>query len=70
MYLFACRIEVKIQISISSSKILCLAILIVCRKDLNHSDRRDCEFITIEGEQRNFFCGVPELFLTLKFNRN
>jgi hypothetical protein len=38
----------------SNRKILNLTMLIVCRKNLNRSDRMDCKIITIEGEEKAF----------------
>jgi hypothetical protein len=31
--------------------------LIVCRKNLNESERTDCKIITIEGEDKGFLVG-------------
>jgi hypothetical protein len=31
--------------------------LIVCKKNLNQSDRVDCKIITIEGEEKAFLVG-------------
>jgi hypothetical protein len=56
MYLFACRIKIKTNsfFSTFNFKILYLTILIVCKKNLNHSDHTDCTIITVEGEEKGF----------------
>jgi hypothetical protein len=39
---------------------LYLTMLILCRKNLNWSDRMDCKIITIEGEEKALVVGSPD----------
>jgi hypothetical protein len=72
MYLSTCRpmINMKCYFSTSNRKILYLTMLIVCRKNLSHSDHMDCKIITIEGEEKVFLVGTMVVFNVLKFKRN
>jgi hypothetical protein len=49
-------------------EILYLTIPIVCRKNLTQSHHTDCKIVTIEEEEKVFFCG--DIDNVLKFNRN
>jgi hypothetical protein len=64
MYLFACKIMIKMKwfFSTSNHKILYLTTLIVCRRNPIQSYCTDCKIIIIEGEEI-FFWGVPRLLL-------
>jgi hypothetical protein len=46
-------------LSTSNQRILYLTMLIVCRKNLSQSDRKDCKIITIEEEEKILFGGHP-----------
>jgi hypothetical protein len=50
-----------IYFSTSNCKVLYPTIPIICRKKLAQSDGMDCNIITIEGEEKNYFEGVPRL---------
>jgi hypothetical protein len=56
--------------STSNYKILYLAMLIDCRKNLNQSDLMDCKIITIEGEEKVFWWIAFIVVNVMKFNRN
>jgi hypothetical protein len=62
MYLFACRIKIKIKWLFSTFiyKILYLTILVVCRKSPSQSDHTNCKTITIEEEEKVFLVGYPD----------
>jgi hypothetical protein len=62
MYLFACRIKIKMRLSFSTSncKILYFAILEVCRNNFSQSNYTDCNITKIKGK-KNLFGGVPRL---------
>jgi hypothetical protein len=51
-------------------KILYLTILIVCRKNLGHSEYMDCKIIRIEGKEKVFWWDARVIVNALKFNRN
>jgi hypothetical protein len=59
MYLLTCGpiFKMKWCFSISNQKILYLTMLILCRKNLNKSDRTDYKIITVEGEKKVFLVG-------------
>jgi hypothetical protein len=61
MYLFACRIKIKLKwfLSASNCKILYFTILIVCRKNLIPSDYTDCKITIIEGEEKVYLVECP-----------
>jgi hypothetical protein len=63
MYLLTCvaMIKMKLCYSTSNHKILYLIMTIVCRKNLNQSNLMDCKIITIEREEKVFFCDEPRL---------
>jgi hypothetical protein len=74
MYSFACTIKIKMKslFYTSNYKILYLAILIVCRINLNHSDYMDCNITTIAGGEKVFWWGASIVVNrnALKPNRN
>jgi hypothetical protein len=55
-------INMKWCFSTSNRKILYLAMLLVCRKNLNQSDHMDWKIITIEGEEKVFLVGSHGCF--------
>jgi hypothetical protein len=59
MYWLTCgaMIKMKICFSTSNCKILYLIMVILCRNNLNQSDRTDYKIITIEGGKKVFLVG-------------
>jgi hypothetical protein len=50
-----------IYFSTPNCKVLYPTIPIICRKKLAQSDGMNCNIITIEGEEKIYFEGVPRL---------